>query len=71
MLSYKGMKRIRLCDDNGYYVTDEDADKLKQLSPGIARLVRECEDCAVTHFVCELCGQIAPVKLRGLHKCFR
>ena len=65
------MKKILLCDDSAYYVTDEDVDKLKRLAPGLARLVRECEDRAVTHFVCELCGQIAPLKLRGLHKCFR
>jgi len=63
------MKKILLCDDNGYYVADEDVDKLRRLAPGLVRLVRECEDRAATHFVCELCGQIAPVKLRGLHKC--
>lgn len=65
------IKRIELCDDGAYYVTESDVETLRRLAPGLARLVKDCRQLRATHFVCADCGQIAPVKLRGLHKCFR
>lgn len=63
------LKRVVLCDDHCYYITDQDAEKLKAVSPGLARLVRDADGQQATHFVCEKCGQIPPLKLRDLHRC--
>ena len=63
------MKKIILCDEQCYYINDDDAEKLSRISPGLARLVRDADSHTATHFVCELCGQICPVELRELHDC--
>lgn len=63
------VKRVVLCDNHCYHITDEDYHILKRVSPGYARLAKESDDEPATHFVCESCGQIAPIKLRKLHDC--
>ncbi|MGC8863787.1 MAG: hypothetical protein ACP5R5_13580 [Armatimonadota bacterium] len=63
------MKKLVLCDLQTYYIEDEDLETLKAISPGLARLVRDTDCTEATHFVCKLCGQISPVKLRKLHEC--
>lgn len=63
------MKRVVLCDNHCYHISDEDGEILKAISPGLARLVRESDNPEATHFVCERCGQVPPIKLRKLHKC--
>jgi hypothetical protein len=66
-----GLKKVVLCDNESYYITDEDSRDLQKISPGLARLVRDCGCKSPTHFVCPLCGQIAPLRLRRLHCCRR
>lgn len=63
------MKRVMLCDNHCYHITDEDFEVLKRVSPGYARLVKDSDAKSPTHFVCEHCGQMPPVKLRKLHNC--
>ncbi|MCE5198270.1 MAG: hypothetical protein ABFD54_13420 [Armatimonadota bacterium] len=63
------MKKIVMCDEHAYHITDEDYETLKAVSPGYARLVEESESPEPSHFVCGLCGQVAPLKLRELHNC--
>jgi len=63
------VKKLLLCDEQAYYIGDDDFETLKAISPGLARLVRETERRTATHFVCGQCGQICPVKLRELHEC--
>ena len=63
------VKRLVLCDSHCYHISDEDYEILKRISPGYARLVRDSDNKEATHFVCEHCGQVAPVKLRNLHQC--
>ena len=63
------MKKLVLCDEQAYYIEDEDFETLKVVSPGLARLVRETDHAAATHFVCGQCGQVCPVKLHRLHEC--
>ena len=65
------MKRVVLCDNHYYHISDDDYEVLKRVSPGYARLAQDSEGDALTHFVCELCGQIAPLKLREVHDCRR
>ena len=75
MLSYRCetraplLKKLTLCDEQCYYIEDEDAEKLSRISPGLSRLVRDAGNHTATHFVCESCGQICPVKLQDLHDC--
>ena len=75
MLSYRCrtrcrvLKKLVLCDEQAYYIGDEDFETLKRISPGLARLGRETDRTRGTHFVCGQCGQICPVKLRELHDC--
>jgi len=63
------MKQIIMCDGVAYHITDGDFEKLKEVSPGIARLVKESESPEPTHFVCGICGQFPPLALRKLHNC--
>lgn len=63
------MKKVVMCDDHAYHIEDEDFERLKQVSPAFARVVRDSDRDTATHFVCEACGQISPVKLRGVHRC--
>ncbi len=63
------MKKVVICDNHAYHITDEDFRKLKVLSPGSARLARKSDAETPTHFVCDSCGQIYPLKLRSLHSC--
>ena len=65
------MKKILLCDGYAYVIEDDDFGKLQRSMPAFARLVRDTDCEAATHFVCEACGQIPPIKLRALHKCRR
>lgn len=71
-LLYAGtVKRVVLCDNHAYYISDEDYEILKRAAPGYARLAKDADGQAVTHFVCAKCGQIAPLKLRKIHDCRR
>lgn len=63
------LKKVALCDDYCFFITEADAEVLRRLSPGLFRLVKDCDAQSATHFVCEACGQLSPVKLRHLHKC--
>lgn len=63
------MKKLLMCDDYAHHITDEDYEKLKAVSPGYARLAKESDSDAPTHFVCEVCGQVPPLRLRELHDC--
>ena len=63
------VKTVVLCDNHAYHISDEDYDTLKLVAPGYARLAKDGDDQAVTHFVCAQCGQIAPLKLRKVHDC--
>ncbi len=63
------VKRIVLCDNHCYIITDEDFDVLERISPGYARLAKDSAGTTATHFVCERCGQMPPLKLKPLHKC--
>jgi len=65
------MKDILTCGGYNYVITDQDHSILLTISPNFARLARESDQAEPTHFVCELCGQIAPVRLRELHICVR
>ena len=65
------MKKLALCDGQAYYIEDVDLEVLKRVTPGLARLVREADRAAATHFVCQQCGQVCPVELRELHDCGR
>jgi hypothetical protein len=65
------VKRIVLCDNHCYHISDEDYEILRLVSPGYARLAKDGDGQAVTHFVCQTCGQIAPLKLREVHDCRR
>lgn len=58
-----------LCDSHCYVMTEQDFEVLARVSPGYARLARDCDGGKPTHFVCEHCGQIPPLKLRPLHNC--
>lgn len=58
-----------LCDNYCYLITDEDFEALRRVSPGYARLAKESDSDAPTHFVCEHCGQMPPLKLKKLHDC--
>jgi len=63
------MKKITMCDEVAYYITDEDFEKLKLVSPGVARLAKESDSPQRTRFVCEHCGQLPPLALKELHNC--
>ncbi|MCL5102504.1 MAG: hypothetical protein M1133_00120 [Armatimonadetes bacterium] len=63
------MKKLLMCDEHAYHITDEDYEKLKTISPGYARLAKESDNSDPTHFVCEICGQVPPLKLREMHEC--
>ena len=63
------MKQIILCDGAAYHITEEDFEQLKEISPGIARLVRDSDEPQPTHFVCPKCGQFPPLALREVHDC--
>lgn len=63
------MKRVVLCDNYCYHISDEDYEVLRRISPGYARLAKESDGDELTHFVCEHCGQFAPLKLRAVHDC--
>lgn len=64
------MKLIVLCDNQAYCIEEKDFEKLQAIAPGLARLARDTDASkAATHFVCEKCGQICPVKIRELHAC--
>ncbi len=63
------MKKLVLCDQQAYYIENEDFEALRTISPGLARLVREADHELATHFVCAGCGQVCPLKLRELHDC--
>jgi len=63
------MKELVLCDKQVYYIAESDYEILRRLSPGLARMVRDSDSTSATHFVCEHCGQICPLKLRKLHVC--
>ena len=63
------MKQVILCDNHCYLISDEDFEVLRRVSPGYARLAKDSDAEAATHFVCERCGQIPPLKLRALHEC--
>lgn len=58
-----------LCDNHCYVISEEDFEVLKRVSPGYARLAKESDGDTPTHFVCEYCGQMPPLKLRELHDC--
>jgi hypothetical protein len=63
------LKKLIMCDEHAQHITDEDYEKLKVMSPGCARLAKDSDSTEPTHFVCGRCGQVAPLKLRGMHKC--
>lgn|GEM_PF-2127662 len=65
------VKQLVLCDQHCYYISDEDHEVLKRVAPGYARLAKDGDGQAVTHFVCAKCGQIAPIKLQKIHDCRR
>jgi len=50
-------------------ISEEDFEVLKRVSPGYARLAKDSDGEKPTHFVCEHCGQMPPLKLRELHDC--
>jgi len=60
-----------MCDNYLCHISDEDHEVLKRVAPGYARLAKDGDGEAVTHFVCPQCGQIAPLKLRRIHDCQR
>lgn len=69
---YAGIvKTVVLCDNHCYHISDEDYETLKRVAPGYARLAKDGDGQAVTHFVCAQCGQIAPLKLKKVHDCSR
>jgi len=63
------VKKVVLCEEHAYYIADEDYERLKRVSPATARLVKATNRETATHFACEDCGQISPLKLRHVHRC--